>query len=484
MTTHGTQQRFGLILFVLSLAAFMASLDVFIVNVAFEDIGRDFGGIALSELSWILNAYTIVYAALLVPAGRLADRFGRKGAFLVGLALFTIASAVCAASDGIWWLVSARIVQAVGAAILTPASLGLVVASAPPSVRERSVRIWAASGALAAALGPAIGGVLVEVSWRWVFLVNVPVGILAIITGAVVLPKPATSHATRMPDLLGAAMLAIAIGALTLGLVQGPEWGWNDTRIYLAWVTTALGMIGFALRTMRHPVPVIDPALLRVKPFAFANLTAILFAIPFSASLLANILWLQQIWGYSAIKTGFAVAPGPAMVPLFAALAHRLSARIPVGVIVAAGCTLFGIGTIVIAVSIGQTPDYAATLLPGFLIGGAGVGLALPAILSSATADLPPEQSATGSAVVNMNRQIGTALGVSILVIVLGVPLSYVDAHEAFTHAWWILAAVAFLAALASLGMTPDKIRTFDNAANHHSSNASEELAATPRRTP
>jgi len=168
-------QRSSVVLAVASLAAFMASLDVFIVNVAFDDIGTDFSGATLDQLSWVLSAYAIVYAALLVPAGRIADRYGRKGGFLAGLALFTAASAACAASDGVWWLVGFRIVQAIGAAILTPASLGLVVASAPLEHRERSVRIWAATGAVAAALGPAVGGVLVEASWRWVFLVNVPV---------------------------------------------------------------------------------------------------------------------------------------------------------------------------------------------------------------------------------------------------------------------------------------------------------------------
>ena len=170
-------QRHGVVLGIASLAAFMASLDVFIVNVAFNDIGRDFSGASLSELSWVLNAYAIVYAALLVPAGRMADRYGRKGGFLAGLAVFTASSAACAASAGVWWLVAFRVLQAAGAAVLTPASLGLVVASAPPERRARSVRIWAATGALAAALGPAVGGMLVEASWRWVFLVNVPVGV-------------------------------------------------------------------------------------------------------------------------------------------------------------------------------------------------------------------------------------------------------------------------------------------------------------------
>lgn len=448
-------RRSGPILLVLSVAAFMASLDVFIVNVAFDDIGKDFPAAGISDLSWVLNAYTIVYAAFLVPAGRIVDRYGRKGGFLLGLGLFTLASAACAAAPGIWWLVAFRVLQALGAAILTPASLGLVVAAMPPEIRARSVRIWAATGAIAAALGPAVGGLLVEASWRWVFLVNLPIGIVGLIAGAILLPRIGAERSTRLPDLAGAAMLAVAIGALTLGLVEGPDWGWTSLATIGSWVASAVALTGFIASSTRHPEPVIDPDLLRVRTFRFANLTAVLFSIPFAATLLSNVLWMQQVWGYSAIKTGFAVSTGPLLVPVFAAVAHRLAARWPIGGIVAVGCLLLGLGTLLVSFSVSAEPAYATAILPGWLLGGVGVGLALPSIMSSATADLPPASAATGSAVVNMSRQIGMALGVSILIAVIGAPRRYAAAHTVFQHAWWVLTAFAVAGAVAALGMTP-----------------------------
>ncbi|HET6818278.1 MAG TPA: MFS transporter [Mycobacteriales bacterium] len=443
------------VLVVLSVAAFMASLDLFIVNVAFPDIARDFRGSSLADLSWVLNGYAVLYAALLVPLGRLADRYGRMAGFLGGLALFTTASAACAASQSLWQLVVFRGLQAVGAAALTPTSLGLLLAATPAQERVRAVRTWAAIGALAAAFGPVIGGLLVQASWRWVFLVNVPVGVLGLLAARRVVPDSRDLAVTRVPDLVGSTLVAIGIGALALGLVKGPDWGWTSYGVLGSLAVAVLGGVGFWLRSDRHPLPVVELSLLRVRAFAWSNATAVLFSLTFAGGLLAAVLWLQDVWGWSAMKTGFGLAPGPLMVPVFAAVAQRLSARVPVGALAAAGCALFGLGIAIVATGVGAESSYAADFLPGWLVGGVGVGLAFPTIISAATADLPPARTATGSAIVSMARQVGLVLGVSVFVAVLGAPHGYPATHAAFRHAWWVLASVALAASISAIGMTP-----------------------------
>jgi EmrB/QacA subfamily drug resistance transporter len=447
--------RPGAVLAVLSVAAFMASLDLFIVNVAFPDIAGDFRGSSLGDLSWVLNGYAVLYAALLVPLGRLADRFGRLAGFLAGLALFTAASAACAASQSLWQLVFFRGVQAVGAAALTPTSLGLLLAATPNEGKVRAVRSWAAIGALAAAFGPVIGGLLVQASWRWVFIVNLPVGIAGLLAARRYVPDSRDPAVTRMPDLVGSALIAVGIGAAALALVKAPSWGWTSYRDVVSLAVAVIGVAGFWWRSARHPLPVVELALLRVRAFAWSNVTAVLFTLAFAGGLLAAVLWLQDVWQWSALRSGLGLAPGPLMVPVFAAVAQRLSGRVPPGALAALGCALFGVGAAVLALSVGPHPSYAADFLPGWLVGGVGVGFAFPTIISAATADLPPARAATGSAVVTMSRQIGLVFGVSLFVAVLGTPHGYAAVHVAFQHAWWTIAAAAAVAAVTAIGMTP-----------------------------
>jgi EmrB/QacA subfamily drug resistance transporter len=448
--------RYRALLIVLSTASFMASLDLFIVNVAFADIGRDFHGQSLGNLSWILNGYAVLYAALLVPLGRLADRYGRRAGFLGGLALFTVASAACAASPNLWSLVAFRGLQAVGAAALTPTSLGLLLAATPNDRKVKAVRIWAAIGALAAAFGPVVGGLLVQLDWRWVFLVNIPIGIAALVAGHRLITDSHDPSVERIPDLLGAAFIVVGIGALALGLVKGPDWGWSSAGVVGAFLVAVVSIVIFWRRSGSHDLPVIELSLLRVPSFAWSNVTAVLFNAGFGAGLLAIVLWLQEGWHYSPIRTGLAVAPGPLMVPFFTAIAQRMASRgVPAGRLAALGCALFGAGTLIVSLSVAAGPSYASELLPGWLIGGAGVGFAFPTIMSAATADLPPARSATGSAVVSMSRQVGLVLGVSIFVAVLGAPVGFNAIHVSFQHAWWTMASIDLLAAITALGMSP-----------------------------
>ena len=446
--------RATLVLIVLSAAAFMASLDLFIVNVAFTTIGHEFHQHSSANLSWILNGYAIVYAALLIPLGRLADRYGMKAGFLIGLAVFTTASLGCALSGSLWILVACRVLQATGAAALTPTSLGLLLHAYPPQKRAGAVRIWSAVSALAAAIGPVLGGVLVQHSWRWVFLVNVPLGVIAIVAAIILVPDATRSPDTRVPDVLGAVVLAVAISALALGLVKGPSWRWSSLGVLSAFVVAVAGSGLFAWRSAHHAAPVVDPALLRVRTFAWSNAASLAFAVAFASNLLLAILWMQDVWHFSAVRTGLCVAPGPLMVPGCAILGGHLVRRVGPGAVTAAGCVLFALGVGLTQVLIGEVPHYASELLPGQIIGGIGVGLALPTILSSATAGLPAAMAATGSAVVNMSRQIGSVIGVSVLIALLGTPSTYDEAAAGFLHARLACAGAALVGAVVAWGMT------------------------------
>ncbi|WNG42629.1 MFS transporter [Archangium violaceum] len=445
--------RAGAVLAVLSAASFLASLDLFIVNVAFEHMGRSFPGASLADLSWVLNGYAIAYAALLIPLGRLADRFGRKAGFLLGLGLFTAASAACAASTGLWGLVFSRVAQAVGAALLTPTSLGLLLNATPPDRRTRAVRIWAAVGSLAAAAGPVAGGLLVELSWEWVFLVNLPVGVVALLAAVRLLPDSRDSARGPLPDLLGAGLLGVAMGALSLALVKVEEWGWADARTGVSLLGSAVAGGLFWWRSGGHPAPVIEPALLRVRTFAWANLSAFVFSVAFAANLLASILWMQEVWHYSALRTGLAIAPGPLMVPLFASVGQRLSRRVEAGWLAALGCVLFAVGATLSMVGVEAVPNYLTGLLPGWMLSGVGVGLVIPTLLASATVELPPTRTATGSAVVNMSRQVGMALGVSLLVALVGASVGG-ERQAAFGHVWIAVALLSLCAAPLSFGVS------------------------------
>jgi EmrB/QacA subfamily drug resistance transporter len=431
----------------------LASLDLFIVNVALPQIGADFHlrGSDIADLSWVLNAYAIVYAAFLVLFGRLAERYRRERGFLLGVAIFVAASAACAAATSLPSLVAFRVVQALGAALLTPTSLGLILATFSPERRNGAVRTWTAVGGLSAAAGPVVGGLLVALSWRWVFLVNVPVGLLALVVGWRRLPE-VPGHPVPRPDTLAALLITGGIGALVLGLVKGGTWGWGDPRTVTALLVAIASLGLFAAHSLRGRNPLIDRSLFRLRPFTGASAVALFFSAAFGGMLLSRVLWAQDVWHWSALQTGLAIAPGPLMVPLFAFLvAGPLIARFGPGPVIAAGSTIFAAGVAWWALAMGLRPDYVGQMLGGMLLTGIGVGLTLPTFMATGAAALPPHSFATGSAAINMLRQIGLALGVALLIALLGTPRSGAQTLDVYERASWVIAAISAIGGLVGL---------------------------------
>ncbi len=434
------------VLVTLSLAVFMSSLDLFIVNLAFPYIGREYPGTSLSTLSWVLNGYTIVFAAVLIPAGRWADRVGRRRIFVAGLVAFCIGSLLCGLAPGVPQLIAARVIQAIGAGLMVPASLSLVLASVPATIRGQAIGTWSAVAAMGAALGPVIGGSLVQVSWRWVFWINLPVGLAAVLLAARVVPESRDERAQGRPDLVGAGLLALAIGLLALALVEAPGWGWGSASLIGLLLASLACGAAVVVRSRRHHSPVIELGLLRSRMFSGAFGASILYYAGFGAFVLNSVEFLTGVWHYTAVQAGLAIAPGPLMVFPFARfVAPRLAARINgPGRVAVIGCALGVAGQLYWLAQIQAQSAYLTHLLPAQLIGGAGVGLTIPSLIGAGSASLTPARFGTGSGILNMARQIGTVLGVASLIALLS-HLGRGDPLDAYRHG--VVLIMAFMAA-------------------------------------
>ncbi len=444
-------QRKWIVSLIVGAGVFMSSLDLFIVNIAFPAIGRHFGGASLASLSWVLSGYAIVFAALLVPAGRWADAFGRKRAFLLGLGVFVAASAACALAPSVGFLVGARVVQALGGALMLPTSLGLMLPEFGAHERHVAIGVWAATGGIAAASGPPLGGLLVQADWRWVFLVNVPVGLLGLGFGLRALAERREPGALR-PDLLGAAGLIVAVGALVVAIVKGQEWGWGSVRVVVPLLVAALALPAIWLRSERHAAPIVEPAMLRVRTFGLAVGASLLFFAGFGAMLLAGVLFLTGVWHESVLTAGLMLFPGPAMAAAFSVPSARLGARFGYRLPGVAGGIVFAAGSVYFILRTGPQPAFWSDYLPGSLLTGAGVGLTIPTLTGAGASSLPPTRFATGAAVLTMGRQIGVALGVAVLVAVLG---SHPSSASDFHTAWLITVAGGLAAGLALTAIGP-----------------------------
>ncbi len=430
--------------------AFVVALDLSIVNVAFPSIESSFADATTSTLSWVLTAYSVVFGALLLGAGRIADRSGRRLTFLAGLGVFALGSLLCGAATSPALLIGGRVVQAVGAALLMPSSLALLLSSTPDRLRTTAVATWGGISALAVACGPSIGAVLVDAGgWRWAFLINLPVlAVAAMVTTRVV---PESRAGGPPPDGLGIAMVSIAVAALALGITQGPDWGWTSAEVVGAF-TASLVTGWLALRrARRHPAPAVDLSILADRTVALANAGTVLYAVGFFAMLLGNVLFLTSVWGWSTLAAGLAVTPGPVVVALLSRSSGRLAGRIGFRPLLIAGPLLFAAAQLWSATMVPLDPDFVRWWLPQTIVTGLGVALTFPVLSAAAVSGLSPAGFAAGGAMNQTARQVGAVLGVAILVAVLGTPTSLAQAHDRFRIAWAVCAAAAVGSALLAM---------------------------------
>jgi len=440
-----------MILAVLGAVAFMAQLDFFIVNLALAGIGASFPGSSGAGLSWVLSAYAIVFAAVLVPAGRFADLYGRRRVLLAGVAVFSAASAVAAAAPSLGLLVGARAVQAIGAAMVVPTSLGLLYPSFPREQHTLVVGIWAGVAAVAASVGPPLGGLLVSVSWRWIFVINLPIGVATILAGRLILPEVRERAGTRLPDVASIVSLLGATSLIILGTSEGSQWGWDRPRTILAFAGgAALG--GVALqRTLKAAAPIIEPKLFRSRPFTAATMALFSYFIGFAIFLLGSALFMQNVWHFSALRAGLSLAPAPVTSIAFAVSAGPIQRRLGRTVPAVTGTTVMAIAAGYWLLRVGAQPAYWSEMLPGLVLMGVSGGLS-QAPMFAAASTLDPDRATTGSAVLNMSRQIGSALGVALLVATTAAAAGV----SGYDRAWVIQLAAGLTAAASLLALRHD----------------------------
>jgi EmrB/QacA subfamily drug resistance transporter len=437
-------------LLIASLATLATFLDTTILFVAFPDIGRTFDAAGAAQLSWVLNAYTIVFAALLIPAGKLADRVGHRRAFLVGSGLFTAASMACGLAPTVESLIVFRIAQAAGAATLIPASLALVMRAFPRHELPRVVAIWGAAGAVAGALGPTLGSAVVEgLGWRWAFYINLPVGLFTIAAGMRVL-RESSDPRTRVPAVPGVVLIAGAAALLSYGVVGAERHGWTSGRTIgvLAFGVAVTG--AFVAHQRRTVAPVLDLDLFSIPNFRWGNLAGLAFGLAFSAMFLGSILFLTEVWGWSILEAGFGVAPGPALVALLAPRFGALAGRIGQRPILVAGGIAYALGGLYRVLLLGADHDYLVDYLPSMVLTGIGVACCLPQLSSVVAQALPPTRIGVGGASLQAVRQFGGTFGVAITVAFLS---GDVAALTAFDRIWWVIVAGGVATSLLSLPM-------------------------------
>jgi EmrB/QacA subfamily drug resistance transporter len=434
----------------------IVGMDVTIVNVALPAIRHDFDA-SVSSLQWLTAAYTVVLASLLMLGGSTADRLGRARVFTYGLALFTAASLACALAPGTGWLVAFRAVQGIAGAMLTPVAMSIIRNTfEDPRERAQAIGVWGAVFGISMALGPVLGGVLVELSWRAVFLVNVPIGLAAIALTARFVPESRAPR-PRRPDPVGQALVILTLASLTSAIIEGPDLGWGSPWIVALALAAGVCVVTLVRYELRRVDPLLEPRFFASRPFAAATIIAVAAFTAFGGFLFLNTLYLQDVRDLSPASAGLCTLPIAAMTVLCSPIAGRVvGARGVRGPLVVGGLGL-GIGGVMLVSLSADTS--LGWLLAAYCVFGLGFGAVNPPITNTAVSGMPPSQAGVAAAVATTSRQVGLTLGVAIVgaVVTAGLHGSLHDDLATATHAaWWLIAALG--AAIVALGLAASTV--------------------------
>jgi EmrB/QacA subfamily drug resistance transporter len=405
------------VLAVISLSLFMILLDVTIVNIALPHIMTSFN-IGLSSIEWVFNIYVLVFAALLLTLGKLGDLFGRKTLFLIGLAIFTLSSLGCSLAPNFSTLLVFRAIQALGAAGMMPATLSIINVEFSKSQRGLALGIWGAVAGAANALGPIIGGALVDAtSWRYIFIINIPIGIFAFIAALMVVKNSTDSNTRRHIDIPGVLIVSLALFCLTFALVEGQKYGWTSVTILSLFAVAAVSFIAFIFVELRTRIPLAQLRLFRGRTFSAGNFIGMIQSFGLIGVIFLLVLFLQIVLGFSALKAGLTLLPLPLAIIVVAPFAGRLTDIIGGRWILFAGTLITALGIYLMSDLSGVT-DWTNLVLP-LAVSGVGMGLVMAPTTTVVMASTPVEESGMGAGILSTTRQIGSVLGLSVLGAVL-----------------------------------------------------------------
>jgi EmrB/QacA subfamily drug resistance transporter len=430
-----------------SFGLFMIMLDNTVVNVALPSIQRDLGT-DLSQLQWIVTGYALTFAALMLIGGKVADAYGRRLIFVVGIAVFTTASLWCGLAGSGDELIAARVLQGVGAALMNPATLSIIAATFPPEQRGTAIGIWAGTSALALAIGPLVGGLITEhLDWSWIFFINVPVGALAVAASFLFIDESRDSTHVRL-DLPGLATSALGLFALTYALIEANTYGWGSARILGAFAVAGIAILAFILLERYQRDPMLPLELFRSGTYTGANLVVLLVALAMFGVFFFLSLYMQNILGYSAVQTGAAFLPMTILIILIAPIAGRTSDRIGSRGLMTAGMILIAVQLLYFS-RLGLDATFW-DLLPAFLVGGVGMSLTMTPSAAAATRSVSVDKAGVGAAVLNASRQIGGSLGIALIGAIMALEAGGDRTPQAFVEG--LQTALLVAAGIAAVG--------------------------------